>query len=244
MTTHGCQILRKIRKVIGVHLTPAVLVAALATASSVEASKSGSLVCDAAAAVASDAYGVPLVVMRAITRTETGRSRNGKLDPWPWTVNMEGDGKWFDNRIDAQIYVDGHFDRGARSFDVGCFQINYRWHGQAFSSIEAMFDPIQNANYAARFLQKLHAELGSWEQAVGAYHSRTPKYANRYIARYRTIIARLDDGQPERVQTVSDEPTQNQNSYPLLVKKAQPSRLGSLVPLGRGTSKLLPSVGG
>jgi len=240
LTTTGCHILRKQRTV----LTITALATTIVTAFSVEASPPRNLVCDSAAAVASDTYGVPLTVLRAIARTETGRSRNGKFDPWPWTVNMEGKGKWFRTRIEAQTYVDQHFDQGARSFDVGCFQINYRWHGQAFSSVEAMFDPIQNAKYAARFLRKLHAELGSWEGAVGAYHSRTPKYANRYIARFRTIMAALDDTVPQPIETVFEDTIPHRNSYPLLVRNSQPSRLGSLVPLGRRSSKSLPRVGG
>lgn len=244
MTTPDCHFPRRHCAGAMFHLLTVTLVAALMNVSSVEASSSRSLVCDTAAAAASDNYGVPLSVMRAITRTETGRSRNGKLDPWPWTVNMEGKGKWFNTQIEAQNYVAQHFNRGARSFDVGCFQINYRWHGQAFSSIEAMFDPVLNAKYAARFLRKLHAELGSWERAVGAYHSRTPEYANRYIAKYRTVIAGLDDSVPKPDQTVTNDSQQQRNSYPLLVKNEQTSRLGSLVPLKRGTSKTLPRVGG
>ncbi|MEO1313480.1 MAG: transglycosylase SLT domain-containing protein [Pseudomonadota bacterium] len=148
-------------------------------------------ICDAAGVRAAQQTGVPVNVLRAITRTETGRARNGKLSPWPWTVNMEGLGKWFDNREEALAYVLQHHSRGARSYDVGCFQINYRWHGNAFASIEAMFDPATNALYAAQFLQRLYAEKGSWPKAAAAYHSRTPKFANRYRARFERIMARL-----------------------------------------------------
>ena len=63
---------------------------------------------------------------------------------------------------------------GRRSFDVGCFQINYHWHGHNFPSLEAMFDPDTGADYAARFLQSLYAERGNWSAAAGAYHSQTP----------------------------------------------------------------------
>ena len=153
-------------------------------------------ICDEAAAAASLAEGTPVNVLRAITRTETGRSGEGGLQPWPWTVNMEGAGRWFESRDAALAYATANFQRGARSFDVGCFQINYKWHGHAFSSIEEMFDPLTNARYAARFLRDLHQELGSWSAAAGAFHSRTPKYANRYTARFDRIFARME-GLPE-----------------------------------------------
>src|SRR6056297_2407601 len=59
------------------------------------AAAGGAAVCDAAAAEAARRSGVPVAVLRAITRTETGRPgrSGGGLDPWPWTVNMEGIGK-------------------------------------------------------------------------------------------------------------------------------------------------------
>jgi len=199
------------------------------------------LLCDQAAAQAAAESGVPVTVLRAISLTETGRPKDGALRPWPWTVNMEGAGVWFDTPDEAKAYVARHHERGARSYDVGCFQLNYRWHGGAFASIEAMFDPLANARYAARFLAELYAETGDWSRAAGAYHSRTPRYANRYRARFDRIRARLDgkpapaepmlgeDGPllaaaaaPERVRV---------NTFPLLQASAPPGALGSLVPL-------------
>ena len=51
--------------------------------------------CDRAARRASRLEGVPLDVLKAISRVETGRAKNGRLEPWPWTVNVEGRGYWF-----------------------------------------------------------------------------------------------------------------------------------------------------
>jgi hypothetical protein len=140
---------------------------------------------------------------------------------------MEGEGKWFDNEDSARAYVFRHFKQGARSFDVGCFQINYKWHGDAFASIEEMFDPTANALYAAKFLSSLKAELGSWSAAVGAYHSRTPKYAKLYKTRYDKIQADLSDN-------IVDLPVETAtfvNEYPLISKSNHSANLGSLVPL-------------
>lgn len=149
-------------------------------------------ICDRAAQVAAAEVGVPLDVLRAISRAETGRTRNGEFQPWPWTVNMEGAGRWFPTADAALSHVFTHVKDGARSFDVGCFQINHKWHGSQFASIEEMFQPRANALYAARFLKALHAELGDWSAAVGAYHSRTPELASRYVARFERIRVSLD----------------------------------------------------
>ena len=111
-----------------------------------------SQICDAAARTASAQTGVPLTVLQAISLTETGRKSNGRIRPWPWTVNMEGKGVWFDGPDEAKAYAFRNYKRGARSFDLGCFQLNFKWHGHAFASIEEMFDPEANALYAANFL--------------------------------------------------------------------------------------------
>ncbi len=153
-----------------------------------------SAICDQAAREASAQTGVPLAVLQAISLTETGRKRAGRFRPWPWTVNMEGKGLWFDTEDDARAYVYSQYKRGARSFDVGCFQINYKWHGQAFASIDAMFDPVANAVYAAEFLRGLRAEQGSWSAAAGAYHSRTPEFAEKYRERFDRIHGTLAGG--------------------------------------------------
>ncbi|WP_171097850.1 transglycosylase SLT domain-containing protein [Ruegeria sp. HKCCD7255] len=148
-------------------------------------------ICDQAARHAAQAERVPLDILRAITRVETGRAKDGQLIPWPWAVNVEGQGYWFGSEAEAKAYVFKIFKSGTRSFDVGCFQINYRWHGNAFRSIDAMFDPHENAEYAARFLKQLYAELGSWPAAAGAYHSRTPDLAQAYTSRFQTVLAQL-----------------------------------------------------
>lgn len=143
--------------------------------------------CVRVAEEASRRTGVPVSVLKAISLNESGRKVGGGFGPWPWTVNMEGEGHFFDTFAEARAYVAREYARGARSFDVGCFQINYKWHGEAFSSIDQMFEPLANALYAARFLTELYAETGSWNGAAGAYHSRTKVHADRYAARFASI---------------------------------------------------------
>lgn len=157
--------------------------------------------CNRVAQLAANATGVPVSVLYAISLTETGRVKNGAFDPWPWTVNMEGKGVWFENETSARAYVNKEYQRGARSFDVGCFQLNYKWHGHGFSSIREMFDPKTNALYAANFLKELFLEKGNWVDAAGAYHSRTPKYATRYKERFSRLHAKIQKNPPVRPNT-------------------------------------------
>lgn len=187
--------------------------------------------CDRAALKAARAYGVPIDVMLAITRIETGRTRQGELTPWPWTVNMEGTGRWFSTEDEARAFVFGRFKDGARSFDVGCFQINYKWHSSGFRSIDEMFDPDLNASYAARFLNTLFTEFGDWSKAAGAYHSRTRKYADIYAARFDATRANLSAApQDTRLSGTGPLPILRASSRPLFGSGS--GGLGSLVPTG------------
>ncbi|PWK59807.1 lytic transglycosylase domain-containing protein [Roseicyclus mahoneyensis] len=147
--------------------------------------------CDAAADRAAREIGVPLSVLRSLTRVETGRGQGDTIEPWPWTLNMGGDGRWHDSEASALAAARQAIAGGRRNIDIGCFQINYHWHGAAFADPSRMLDPVENARYAARFLRDLHAELGDWTAAAGAFHSRNPDHAARYLARYREISAAL-----------------------------------------------------
>jgi transglycosylase-like protein with SLT domain len=215
--------------------------------------------CEDAAQIVARESGVPVSVLKAISLNETGRNRGGVMRPWPWTVNMEGKGVWFDSKAEALAYAEREFDRGARSFDIGCFQINYKWHNQAFSSIEEMFDPMASARYAAKFLKELYAEKGNWSAAAGAYHSRTPEKAEKYTARFETFRARFtaEDGEPVRLalgrQAARDVPNvvaslappvppaaPRPNSFPLLLAGQPGGTMGSLVPMfGSGARRLI-----
>ncbi len=205
-----------------------------------------SAICERAARIGAQRTGVPLSVLRTISLAETGRKSGGAFRPWPWTVNMEGRGVWFDTRQEALDFVRQNFRRGARSFDVGCFQLNYRWHGQAFGSVEQMFDPAAGAIYAANFLKQLFAEKGNWVDAAGAYHSRTPEFANRYKARFARLLAKNgnQDGAVPAVLAMgaSAEPVPavppariRLNNFPLLRGATSgPASLGSLMPATAG----------
>ncbi|MCC6306544.1 MAG: transglycosylase SLT domain-containing protein [Rhodobacteraceae bacterium] len=150
--------------------------------------------CEAAARSAAVAAGVPADLLLAVALAESGRRRDGRLRPWPWTVNDGTAGHWFATRAEAEAFAADLARAGRESYDVGCFQINRRWHGAAFASPAAMFDPEGGARHAADFLARLARRLGSWEAAAGAYHSRTPARAEAYGARVATLRGTLAAG--------------------------------------------------
>lgn len=196
--------------------------------------------CDQAAQRAARLEGVPLDILLAITRAETGRSDGQVVRPWPWTINVAGQGSWFETPQEAMDKAQTALDAGLGNFDVGCFQLNYRWHGAAFASVEAMFDPEDNAVYAARFLAQLYAKSGSWAQAVADYHSKTDALAEIYLARVEALLGgglTAGDGQ-DPVQTPPPEVLAlRENLFPLL-QPGEAGAMGSLVPQTRSRGAL------
>jgi hypothetical protein len=109
------------------------------------------------------------------------RSGDGPFQNGPWTASHTGTSILFNTSDQSASYVFRHFKRGSHDFEIGCFQLNYRMHGQSFTFIEQMFDADMNARIAAKFLKKLQAQSGNWTQAATDFHlgSQIPQTAAR-----------------------------------------------------------------
>jgi hypothetical protein len=146
--------------------------------------------CRQAVSAAGRAAGIPDHMMSAIARIESGRrSTGGRVDPWPWSINVEGVDHVFDTRDQAVAAVRALQAGGTRSIDVGCMQVNLLHHPTAFASLEQGFDPAGNAAYAARFLMQLFRQTGTWPKAVAAYHSFTPELGDAYERKVSAVMA-------------------------------------------------------
>lgn len=127
-------------------------------------------------------YAIPDNLLLAIGIQEAGRQVDGEVTVWPWSVNAEGRGIFFQTKEQAIAWVRTQQAQGVRSIDVGCMQINLHWHKGAFRSLEEAFDPAANAAYAARFLADLRRTEATWWDAAGSYHSRTDSHRRRYLS--------------------------------------------------------------
>lgn len=212
--------------------------------------------CEWAAQTAAAEAGVPPDILGALTLTETGRRRDGVVRPWAWSANSEGEGTWFDDPNAALAFAEERVATGRTNLDIGCFQLNYRWHGEHFGSVAEMFDPLNNARYAARFVSQLYAETGDWRQAAGAFHSRTQVHATRYLARFDELRAGLRAGGFEGMRDMSETYNRFASADPTTVARLpKPSRQARIVekrmllgaPLGTATTGMpgsLAAIGG
>ncbi|WP_333672645.1 lytic transglycosylase domain-containing protein [Elioraea tepidiphila] len=141
--------------------------------------------CRPAIRAAERAHGIPVALLSALGRVESGRRDpdSGTFGPWPWTINAEGRGQFFPTKAEAIAEVRRLQARGVRSIDVGCMQVNLHHHPNAFASLDEAFDPAKNATYAARFLVELQQRSNNWLQAAAHYHSQTPEFADAYRRR-------------------------------------------------------------
>ena len=146
--------------------------------------------CTKALQRAEQRYHLPAGLLQSIARAESGWPipPAGDIRPWPWTIDADGSGLFFDGKMAAIAWMR---DQAAHHdfIDVGCMQVDLHYHPDAFASIDEAFDPEANADYAARLLVALHANEagGSWDVAVGLYHSHAPLLA----AEYRDRVAML-----------------------------------------------------
>ncbi len=143
----------------------------------------GARLCTQQFPVAERNYTIPTHLLAAISSTETGRWHEGLglALPWPWTINVDGQGYYFKTKGEAIAQTAALLRAGHQSIDVGCMQVNLKHHPHAFRTLDEAFDPETNVAYAAKFLRDNYSELGNWIKATAAYHSRTPYYGQQYL---------------------------------------------------------------
>lgn len=153
-----------------------------------------SMVCMNATQKMEKVYQIKRHLLTTIANVETGRwnAEKKQKNAWPWTVNAQGKGMFFETKAQAVREVKRLQAKGVKSIDVGCMQINLAYHPDAFDSIEEAFDPQTNAEYGAKFLKNLYENNNKdWIKAAMAYHSSVPtkalKYKKKIVSAYELV---------------------------------------------------------
>ena len=147
-------------------------------------------VCLNATMQAEEEYQIQKHLLTSISSIESGRWHNGQQEKaaWPWTVNVKGKGYFYKTKAEAVAAVKKWQARGYTSIDVGCMQVNLRFHGKKFANIEDAFDPKKNVDVAAQFLKKRYEKRGDWMRAATDYHSKKPSKARAYKKKLLTAL--------------------------------------------------------
>ncbi len=202
-----------------------------------------SALCRAAILQAERTSHVPDRLLDAIAMVESGRRDpiSGAVYPWPWTINAEGVGHFYESKAEAIAAVQAFQARGVRSMDVGCMQVNLQYHPDAFASLDQAFDPVANAAYGARFLQQLYNQTNAWPLAAAAYHSFTPDIGADYA---RKVLAAWGIPQlPPGSQIVTNAATSIAPAMAAATAAPPGGRVAVLLPTGTEAIHVMPIAG-
>ena len=133
--------------------------------------------------------GVPADILYAMAVAESGQLSDGRLSPWPWTLNVAGEAHRFDDRSAMFEGLMAALGTGETIIDIGPMQINWHWQFDAIGSPWRITDPLVNIKFGAQILKSQYERSGDWWDAVGRYHRPADGPKNRRIAdKYRERV--------------------------------------------------------
>ena len=113
-------------------------------------------------------YNIPEGLLLAIALTESGSHGH----PYPYAMNIGGRPYLAPNNETMANVINRYMSAGQNSIDVGCMQINIKYHARRFSSPYDLLDSATNVDYGARYLTELAVASNSWQDAVMTYHNK------------------------------------------------------------------------
>ncbi|WP_420066177.1 transglycosylase SLT domain-containing protein [Pseudomonas aeruginosa] len=138
--------------------------------------------------LAAQQAGVPSTVLYAVALQESGIRRNGRIVPWPWSLNVAGQSRRYPTRAQACAGVRQALrEVPPTRIDVGLGQINLGYHTHRYRQPCDLLDPYGNLRIAAAILKEQHAAGEDWLLAVGRYHRPA---GGAPAARYRHNVSR------------------------------------------------------
>lgn len=132
------------------------------------------------------AHGIPPALFYAIALTESGYTNSAAegLRPWPWTLNIRGEGRYYPSQRAADDALATSLQRGETAVDVGVMQIHWHYHHAALGGIRRALDPYHNLRVGAGILAQCYQQRAEWWAAAGCYHApNNAILAKRYQAR-------------------------------------------------------------
>ena len=167
---------------------------------------------------------IPKGLLLGIGKAEAIRKINNKYIIWPWTINHAGKSMFFDTKKQMSKYVFRNLKRNDFNIDVGCMQINIKWHRNNFKKIADMFEVSPNISYAASFLLQLKKKHSSWDKAIKHYHSSDPKKNISYLIKVKSFWKRLEGKKIIKAKNIKHESVKKTNTTSIsnMIKERQP----------------------
>ncbi|HCF2165695.1 TPA: transglycosylase SLT domain-containing protein [Pseudomonas aeruginosa] len=138
--------------------------------------------------LAAQRAGIPSTVLYAVALQESGIRRNGRIVPWPWSLNVAGQSRRYATRSDACAGLHQAMRSTPHTrIDAGLGQINLGYHQQRYSTACDLLDPYRNLAIAAEILKEQHSPGEDWLVAIGRYHRPA---GGEPAARYRRSVSR------------------------------------------------------
>jgi len=138
--------------------------------------------------LAAQRAGIPSVVLYAVALQESGIRRNQRLVPWPWSLNIAGQSRRFDTRVQACAALQRVLrNTPSTRIDVGLAQINLGYQAHRYRQPCELLDPYRNLSIAAEILKEQHRPDEDWLLAIGRYHRPA---GGEPAARYRRSVSK------------------------------------------------------
>jgi hypothetical protein len=142
-------------------------------------------------------YHIPAEILYAVALVESGKpvASLSIRRPWPWTLNIAGQGTYFPTRRAAWQALDASLSAGETRIDIGLMQVNWRFHQGRLKDPWLALQPDHNLNVAAEILRRCYAERRDWWASVDCYHApnhaaRARRYTERVRAAWRSVAVR------------------------------------------------------
>lgn len=138
--------------------------------------------------LAAQRAGIPASVLYAVALQESGATLNGRLIPWPWSLNVAGASRRYGSHAEACIGLRQALrEVSPTRIDTGLGQINLGHQRHRYRQPCDLLDPYRNLAITAEILREQHTPGKDWLLAIGRYHRPA---GGAPAARYRHSVSR------------------------------------------------------
>lgn len=138
--------------------------------------------------LAAQQAGIPSTVLFAVALQESGIHRDGRIIPWPWSLNIAGQSRQYATQSQACAGLHQALrDVPSKRIDAGLAQINLGYQKHRYRRPCDLLDPYTNLQVAAAILREQYTPGENWLLAMGRYHRPA---GGEPAARYRRSVSR------------------------------------------------------